>query len=358
MPFSYAGPLSEGAARPAHSEDARPQDSMTWQVYVGTLGANKLAREDQLIFIALEPRKILTIMDNVFDAFTPGEAESGSGVRLAQRSDVQHAVKEMETNKRAVILSAQQLALTHKKVGDRIKVTGINFTGIDLECEIVGGFPPGRYDRFAVMNRDYLNDAIDAYPKTHGGTRHPLADRNLNNVWLQVPDLAYFGRIAEQIDRSGRFVDPAIKCETLSSGIDAFIEGFRDLFWAMRWLLAPAILVTMVLIIANAISIGVRERRSEMAILKVLGFRPVQIMLLVLGEAVLIGASSGALSTAVTYVVVNKVVPHSQNFQVWVPIEAFWWGPVVGGLTALIGSFFPAWSACKVRVSEVFARTT
>src|SRR5207244_2743238 len=126
----------------------RPQDSMTWQVYVGTIGANKLAREDQLIFIALQPSKILTIMDNVFDAFTPGEAESGSGVRLAQRAEIQKAVKDMESNKRAVILSAQQLALTHKRVGDRIKVTGINFNGIDLECEIVGGFPPGRYDRF------------------------------------------------------------------------------------------------------------------------------------------------------------------------------------------------------------------
>src|SRR5207237_10343591 len=98
---------------------------------------------------------------------------------------------------------------------------------------------------------------------------------------------------------------------------------------AMRWLLAPAILVTMTLIIANAISIGVRERRSEMAILKVLGFRPVQIMLLVLGEAVLIGAISGTLSTAVTYVVANNV-PHSQSFPIWVPLEAFWWGRLVG----------------------------
>ena len=27
-------------------------------------------------------------------------------------------------------------------------------------------------DHIAVMNRDYLNDAIDAYPKTHGGQKH------------------------------------------------------------------------------------------------------------------------------------------------------------------------------------------
>ena len=45
----------------------------------------------------------------------------------------------------------------------------------------------------------------------------------------------------------------------------------------------------MALVIANAISISVRERRTEMAVLKVLGFRPGQILVLVLGEALLIG---------------------------------------------------------------------
>src|SRR5205807_1126977 len=41
MPFSYAGPLGEGAARSDHPEDVRPQDSMTWQIYVGTLDSAK-----------------------------------------------------------------------------------------------------------------------------------------------------------------------------------------------------------------------------------------------------------------------------------------------------------------------------
>ncbi|TMQ32940.1 MAG: ABC transporter permease, partial [Planctomycetota bacterium] len=184
-----------------------------------------------------------------------------------------------------------------------------------------------------------------AYPRTHGGSKHPQAARTLNNVWLQVPDLKHFSKIAEQIDGS-HFVDPAVKCETLSSGIDAYLEGFKDLFWAMRWLLAPAILATMILIIANAISISVRERRMEIAVLKVLGFRPVQIMLLILGEATFIGAISGVLSTMLTYLAVNKA-PHSQSFQIWVPDDAFWWGPLVGALTALAGSALPAFRKCS-----------
>ena len=61
----------------------------------------------------------------------------------------------------------------------------------------------------------------------------------------------------------------------------------------------------MSLVIANAISISVRERRTEMAVLKVLGFGPRRILMLVLGEALLIGAGSGFLSVAATFLIVN-----------------------------------------------------
>jgi putative ABC transport system permease protein len=357
MPFAYAGPLSEGAADARRSTDVRPQDSMTWQPYVGTLDGTRMTRENMLFFIGMEPRKMLTILDRVMDDFTPGEVEHQAEARRQQLAKLTEVVKEMERNKKAVVVGNLRLAAINKKVGERIRVTGTNFTGIDLEFDIVGEIAGALYSQIAVMNRDYLNDAIDAYPRSHGGQKHPLADKSLSSVWLQVSDLQAFGRVAQQIDESSLFVNPAVKCETLSSGMSTWIEGYKDMFWAMRWLLAPAIFATMILVIANAISIGVRERRTEMAVLKVLGYRPGQILALVLGEAVLIGAISGFLSSAITYLVIDHAVPHSQNFNIWVPESALWWGPFAAALAAFAGSIVPAWSACKVRVSEVFART-
>ena len=144
------------------------------------------------------------------------------------------------------------------------------------------------------MNRDYLNDAIDDYPRTHSGQRHPMADSSLNLVWLRVADSDSFQRIAGQVMASPSFTTPAVKCETASSGIASFLDAYKDLIWAMRWLLSPAILITLSLILANAISINVRERRMEVAVFKVLGFRPGHILALVIGEAVMIGAFLGA----------------------------------------------------------------
>ena len=83
---------------------------------------------------------------------------------------------------------------------------------------------------------------------------------------------------------------------------------------------------------------------------------PLQVMILVLGEAILVGAISGLLSVALSYTVINKGLGDFTPTFLFVPPSAFVWGPGIGALTALAGSLAPAWSACTVKVSEVFAR--
>jgi putative ABC transport system permease protein len=357
MPFSYARPIGEGAADPSHSDDIRPQDSMSWQIYIGSMDNEHKNPEDLVFCMALEPRKCLTFLDSLFEEFSPSENQRRPEKHLAQVGEFQKYVDAMEKNKRALVVGQDRLKKLNKRVGERLTLTCINFPGLELEFEIVGVFPRGRYDQLAAMNRDYVNDAIDSYPKTHGGAKHPQADKSLYAVWLQVKNLEEFNRVAEQISTQGHFDNPAVKCETLSSGISTWLEGYNDMMWAMRWFLSPAILATMVLVISNAISISVRERRLEMAVLKVLGYQPGQILTLVLGEAVLIGALSGLLGALFTYIGVDEVLNRLVPLQpIWVPNTALIWGPALGVVTAIVGSTLPALNACKVQVSEVFAR--
>jgi len=117
----------------------------------------------------------------------------------------------------------------------------------------------------------------------------------------------------------------------------------------------------MALVVANAISISVRERRTEMAVLKVLGFRPNQILRLVLGESLLVGGLSGLLAGTLTYVLINVLVggiafPIAFFPRFLVPFHAFFWGASIGLLSGFVGSFLPAWSARSVKVSEVFSK--
>lgn len=348
MPFAYGDALARGAAR--NADDCVPTDSMTWQFYGGTLEKGTITRESLVFAIGCHARKLLTMMDGLDD------------LPAKDREELEQAVARMEEKRIGIILGQNHLRAMKKRIGDRFKLYGIGeFRDLDLEFEIVGAFPSGRYDTLAAFNCEYLNAAFDAWPQTHGGRKHSLAERSLNLVWLKVPDREAFRKVASQIENSPLFTSPAVKVETGASGIASFLEGFRDLIWMMRWGVAPACLFTILLVIANAIAISVRERRQEMAVLKVLGFRPYQVLILVLGESIFLGAGAGLLSAAISYAGINWLLggisfPMAFFDRFFIPAAALWWGPAVGGLAAILGSFLPAWSARNVKVAEVFAK--
>src|SRR5207247_7546615 len=113
---------------------------------------------------------------------------------------------------------------------------------------------------------------------------------------------------AERISQPGRFSSPAVKAEMFGAAVSSFLDAYKDILWGMRVLMAPFILGVIVLIVAISYSISVRQRQQEMAIMKVLGFAPWQILILILGEAVLVGALSGALSTTTAWGFINHVM--------------------------------------------------
>lgn len=349
LPYTYAAQLADGAAR--HPDDVRPMDWMAWQFYGGTLDPVNRTRDNIIFAVATDPKKVGTMMDELeLDQLPPEHALL-----------VQQGIEGLIKNRQGLVIGQERLKAINKRVGERIKVYSLNFKEIDLEFDIIGVFPPGRYDNSAVMNAEYLNASIDAFGSGPGRQPHPMADKCLNLVWLKVPDTPSFVKLAQQVNASPLFSSPRVKCETASSGIAVFLEAFRDLIWGMRWLLCPAALVTLSLVIANAISISVRERRVELAVLKVLGFRPTQVMMLVLGEALLIGTLAGFGSAVLTYLVVNEWMggikfPIAMFGSFYIPADALWWGTAMGTLTALAGSFFPAFTARNVKAAEVFAK--
>jgi putative ABC transport system permease protein len=368
MPLSYEASLARGAARPGTS-DVKPDDHMTWQFYGGTIDPTKRTRENMVFFFGMVPGKLLTVLRDKDGK--PLRDQDGKlryttmmdGIDELTQAEIElldEGCRMMEKDRRLVIVGQERLRQLNKRVGEWMTVTSFNYPGVDLEVKIIGAFPKGRYDLSALVNRDYITEGMEAWQRKNGKP-HAMKDKSLNLVWLRVPDNDAFRQVAEQIARSPDFTTPAVKAEVASSGIATFFDAYRDLLWGMRWLLVPAVLVTMALVIANAISISVRERRTEMAVLKVLGFGPTQVLVLVLGEAILLGAASGFLSAAGAHLLINKVmggVPFPIGFfpSIRIPAAALWWGPAVGALTALAGSALPAWSARSVKVAEVFSK--
>ena len=99
-------------------------------------------------------------------------AAAGQGGRSSRRSS-----RNSRPTSRESCSAKSGSGRIQKRVGERIKIYSINYREIDLEFEIVGLFPDGRYDLSAAFNRQYLNDAMDRYPATQGGKQHPMMTR-------------------------------------------------------------------------------------------------------------------------------------------------------------------------------------
>jgi len=358
MPISYAYSLGEGAYKKDGDYRVNAErDAMLWAFYGGTIDPEKKTRENIVFFFAMEPRKLAAFDDRGRFTTMMEDADLFSD---EDKRTVAAACTEMEHYPFKVLIGPSRLAALNKKVGEKIKVTSLNYVGIDLEFEIMGELPGGRYEQSAVMNYAYLEQALDKY-KRDNKAEHAMAQKTLALMWLRVPDAATFEKVADQVMASPDYKSPAVKCETASSAIANFLDAYKDLLFGMRWLLVPALLVTMSLVVAIAISISVRERRVEMAVLKVLGFSPNQILILVLGEALLIGCISGLFSAWLAKNLINDLaggiaLPIAFFGKFYVDDAAPWWGLSMGAVTALAGSLLPAWSARSVKVSEVFSK--
>jgi putative ABC transport system permease protein len=350
MPRKYESQIFEIAMslppgmRPKNGAD----DFMTWSFVGGSLDPNNQTLKNMVFFFAMEPRKLLTMMDGMED-LTPSELQQ-----------LNWAIAEMERNPKAVVIGPERLALMEKKVGDRFKIQAINYKGLEFEYEIIATLPAGtRYDQSAVMTREYFYRAVDEYERRTGKTE--MSDKCMNLLWVRLPNKEAFERMAAEVNKPGKFT-PAVKMETASTAFGAFLDPYRDLFWGMRYVLSPMIIVIITLVIAIAVSIGVRERRTEMAVLKVLGFKPWQVLALVLGESLLIGVISGTISTTLIFVVVNYGggLPFKVAFfpKFMLSSQVLLWGPMIGSIASFIGSVVPAWTTHQIKAAEVFARVT
>jgi putative ABC transport system permease protein len=358
MPPGHEGRLRELIAELDPSD--RPADidgnMMTWSFVGGSTEKGKFTPQNTLFFFALSPEAISNGMmaEQGLNREDLGEANWNELLRVVE------VVKE---NKRHVVIGEDRLRIMNKRVGDEITVYSTNFPDLTFECIIVGAFPGGgRMGGAAAMRYDYLRSKLDDYER-RTGKKHPQADRCLNLVWVRMPSKAAYEKLAGKVNNNTSFT-PAAKLETFSAIVGAFTEGLKDILWGMKWIVMPAIVCIMCLVVGITITIGVRERWKEMAVMKVLGFGPGQVMSTVVAEAVLIGLFGGMLATWAMYWGVALVAGWAKGAgggaaffaSLKVPEEVLWMGPALGLFIGLVGSALPSWGARKVKVSEVFSQ--
>jgi putative ABC transport system permease protein len=260
------------------------------------------------------------------------------------------AVEALKREKTGAILSANLMQQMNWKVGQQFTVLSSSHPNKDLRFKIVGVLPPGEYIRNFFFRQDYFEEAT--------GNKETITC-----VWLRMRDAETARRVAGRIQEQFQHYQPELKVENESAGAARFVSRQQAILSIIE-LVAAILAIDVMIVLSNSISVATRERKVEMAVLKVLGFEPLAIMVLVVGEAMLIGAVSGFVGAALAWlcstIAVHGLLPGISATRIFLafPIRAemVFWGALMGALAGFAGSAVPAWNARKVKVSDVFAK--
>jgi putative ABC transport system permease protein len=124
---------------------------------------------------------------------------------------------------------------------------------------------------------------------------------NAGTYVLEIDDPDRAGAIGRAVDALFENSDAQTKTETEG----AFVAGFVSLAGNLALLLNTiglAVSFTILLVTANTMSMAIRERRTEIAVLKTLGFSGRLVLGLVLAEALALGLLGGGLGLLLGWV--------------------------------------------------------
>ena len=218
---------------------------------------------------------------------------------------------------------------------------------------------------FEFVVRGFIDTDLAKYPATETNLmffHHRYMNEGLGPfsgtglLTIELDDPARAGEVSSAID--ALFENSSN--QTLTETEKAFMAEFMSMAGNLTVLLngiGLAVSFAILLVTANTMSMAVRERRTEIAVLKTLGYTSAQVMGLILAEALLLGALSGALGLGGTQLILwalNRVpgttLAGLSAVELRLPVALLGFGAAL--LLGLAAGFMPAWSAYRARITD------
>jgi putative ABC transport system permease protein len=185
------------------------------------------------------------------------------------------------------------------KVGDPMPLQG-DIYPVDLKLNIRGIYesPRNTDQRMVLFHHSYLDDQLRQSGSSGGGSATTPTTRagNAGIVFVKCKDAAATASLCKKIDDEYRSTDFPTRTQTEEAFGQMFSEmmgGLKDtVFW-----IGCAVVVSLLFVAGNAMAMAMRERTTEVAVLKAIGFNKGLVLGLVLAEAVLVSGLGGALGT-------------------------------------------------------------
>ena len=196
------------------------------------------------------------------------------------------------------------------------------------------------------------------YKYLYEGTGRTIA---AGTYTVQIDDPSRAAAISKAIDALFENSDAQSHTETEQ----AFRAGFIAMAGNLAYLLngiGLAVSFTILLVTANTMSMAVRERRTEIAVLKTLGFGSALVMVLIVAEAVTLGVLGGALGIGASQALMLFLTraPGVSDMLAGIGLSGLSLKPAVAALGFVVAiflgfaaGFVPAMNAYRSRITDM-----
>lgn len=253
-------------------------------------------------------------------------------------------------NRRGAVVGADLARRFNWKVGDRVPIVGTIWQpkeGQVWEFDIAGIYDgePGIDKTQFFFRYDYLDE------NRAGG------EGLVGWYVVKIADASQAQQMGARFD--AMFANSSAETKTTTE--KGFVEGFAKQvgdIGAIMIAILVAVLFTMMLVAANTMAQSVRERTSEVGVLKTLGFSNGSILALVLGESVLIAGIGGGLGLLVSWLIVQRGDPTGGMLPIFVlPTRDVVLGAAMVVVLGLTAGLLPALNAMNLRITDALRRS-
>ncbi len=228
------------------------------------------------------------------------------------------------------------------KIGDRIPIQG-DIYACNLDLVLVGIYrgKNAREEQQLYFQWKYLNELV--------GDTKPVG-----TFWLRARTLEDLPKLKEIIDaHTKNSSDPTESMTEKEFGAQftAMMGNYKALIAG----LGTIVLVIMILMTANTMAMVARERVTEIAVLRTLGFPAASILVMILGEALVLTMSGGALALGGSILLFNvgQKSPVPDFFPTFI-VEPVTIGVAVGASfgCGILSALIPALRAATRRIVD------
>ena len=264
-------------------------------------------------------------------------------------SDEQRA--HWERTRDSVVVGRDLVEAFGWEIGDRIPIYSSIWTNKDGEqvwdFEIAGIFDnddPRGNTAFMLMHYDYFEEG------------RAFGQGLMGWFIITVDSATNAAEVANAIDTQFANSANQTKTSTEAAFAESFIGQYGNIALIITLILS-AVFFTILLVSGNTMAQSVRERISELAVLKTLGFQDGSVLGIVLAESALVMLFGGLLGLGTAVLLVNVIAAGSIPIPgIYIDMKSVSIGLVVMVIAGILAGIFPAVRAMRLSIVDALAR--